>query len=722
MRVLWRCALPLLLFSFGLSQGADLPHTRLDRIFPLGGQAGSNLVLEITAKDSAEVKNLHFDDPGLNAQRTEANKFKVTIAPETPPGAHDVRALGPSGLSGARLFMVSRGLGDVREVEPNDAPEQAQTINTNVAINGSSDTGGTDHFRFAAKKGERFLIECQAYLLDSPLRAVLAVSSRAGTVLARCGPSSTRQDPIVDFLIPEDGDYIVSLHDLTYLGELPYRLVISNRPWIDHAFPPVIGPKARTLLAVRGRNLPGSTAVDKPFDGSPPLEELLLPLDLSQSSPDRRGGEWINLPTAACALARGVEVWPKILPEALNPLTVLRADDPLVLEHESNNSAGTAQPLALPCVLCGRIDVAGDRDWYSFVAHAGATIGLDLCCERLGLPGDLFIVVFDAGGNEVASLDDHGDNVGFDNVNVLMQFNRDPVGTYTAPADGRYRILVQERHHRGGPQYLYALRIGPPAPDFLPVAFHEATDDASSASCPILRRGGSACYPIYLNRRNGFDGFVTVEAEGLPAGVSCPPVTVGPQAQLATLVFTARADAPEWAGPIRLMARATLGGQPAARPVAGVQRRWGDVIANANANACRLCRQTCLAVRGEAPYGLRCPQAAGTVAAGGFVETKVSLQRRWPDFHGKVQVTGLSLPPGFDVPAAELPEKIDHARIRLNVAREVPPGTYTVVLRGEAQVPYSPDPKVQEKPTVRVADPATPLTVVVSAPKDQQGR
>jgi hypothetical protein len=52
---------------------------------------------------------------------------------------------------------------------------------------------------------------------------------------------------------------------------------------------------------------------------------------------------------------------------------------------------------------------------------------------------------------------------------------------------------------------------------------------------------------------------------------------------------------------------------------------------------------------------------------------------------------------------------------KLTVAGNVPPGTYTVVLRGDAQVPYSRDPKAASRPNVRVADPSTPLTVTVPA-------
>src|SRR5215467_11273881 len=95
------------------------------------------------------------------------------------------------------------------------------------------------------------------------------------------------------------------------------------------------------------------------------------------------------------------------------------------------------------------------------------------------------------------------------------------------------------------------------------------------STCSIaIRRGGSAFVQLFVTRRDGFNGAVTVEAEGLPEGVSCPPIHVSPQAQSAPIVSTATPDAPEWAGPVRLKARATIDGRQGEHPVGSSQRRW----------------------------------------------------------------------------------------------------------------------------------------------------
>ena len=76
----------------------------------------------------------------------------------------------------------------------------------------------------------------------------------------------------------------------------------------------------------------------------------------------------------------------------------------------------------------------------------------------------------------------------------------------------------------------------------------------------------------------------------------------------------------------------------------------------------------------------------------------------------------IDLPPGFEVGTVEIPEGKTEVTVRVKVAGNVPAGTYTVVFRGDAQVPFSADPKAQSRPNVRVADPSTPLTVQVAEP------
>jgi hypothetical protein len=679
---------------------AELPHTRLDGIFPLGGRAGSETVLEIGGKDLDDVQTLHFDHPGLQATFIKSNQFRLSVAPDMPPGTYEVRAVGKYGISAVQLFEVGRGLVEVAEIEPNDSPDKAQPVPMNAAINGRSDNNGDDFFRFPAKKGERVIIDCRAFRLNSRLRAILTLTAADGKELLRSRPYFGRTDPLLDFVAPADGDYVLRLHDMTFTGGLPYRLIISNHPQIENAFPAAIAPGARSEHVVLGRNLPGSKPAAEWAVQDRPLEQLTLPFTAPKGT---------DCPVAINHLpspglnARFVQLWPEGLPDALNPATLALTDLPLVAEREPNDSPEAAQPLTLPVAVGGRLDRPGDVDWYRFTAKAGEAITVDLLCERLDLPGDPFVIVFDAKGKELATFDDHGIN-----INSLAQFNRDPLGVFRVPADGTYRLFVQDRYHGGGARYAYVLRLAKDEHDFYPVVFHETPSDPS---CPVVRQGGSAHYELCLNRRD-FGGPVTVEAEELPPGVQCPPVQVSPQSQHANVVFTAAPDAPAWSGAIRLKAWAMIDDKRVERPVRCAQRRWP--IANVSASI--EVREICLAVRPTAPYGIRLPEEGLTVPAGGELRLKARIARHWPEFKGKMQLNGLNLPPGFALASVEVPPDREEVTVELKVAANVPPAVYSIVLRGDAQVPFSPDPKAATRPSVRVADPSTPLAVTVTAP------
>lgn len=413
-----------------------------------------------------------------------------------------------------------------------------------------------------------------------------------------------------------------------------------------------------------------------------------------------------HLPSCSL-LVRGAQGWP----EALAPQEQEEAARPFEEELEPNDSPARGQALTLPAAVRGRFDRPGDLDIYTIRGKAGEVVAVDLLCDRLGHPGDPAIVVTDGGGRELAVLDDSGSNRG-----SLTQLNRDPADLVTLPEDGPYHVTVLERSRRGGVRHSYVLRIGPSRPDFAPVTSHENNDPG----CPLVRRGGAAYLELTANRLDGFEGPVTVEARELPPGVTCPPVVIGPKTEQAALVFVAAPDAPEWSGFIALTARAEIGGKRVEREVACAQRRWGESVnglPNLD-NASRVCRQAGLAVRREAPYGmdLTSDTPDTKAVAGTDLNAKVTARRHWPELRGPIVLTGLLLPPGIELAPAEIPAGAGETPVRFKIAADVPAGRYTLVLRGEAQVPFSTAPAVpaSERPLVRATCPTTPLVVEVT--------
>ncbi|MBN9123088.1 MAG: PPC domain-containing protein, partial [Planctomycetes bacterium] len=343
------------------SARADLPSPRFDRLTPLGAAAGSSVEVDVAGGDIEEATQLLFDHPGITAKHVKDRKFAVTVGTGVPAGTYDARLVGKYGITNPRLFAVSRDLTEVAEKGANDQRETAQLVPVNCAINGTSKQGKEAVFRFSAKKGQRVVAECFAQRLDSQLDANLLLSAPEGKQLASNGDYAGK-DPLVEFVAPKDGDYFVTINDLSFRGGFPYRLVISDRPHVENAFPRVVQAGKKNELTVYGRNL-GAGAKPSPWS----VNDLSLDaLTESVTPPDdilRRGlfrftehptGHSV-LPTAATSTLHGFQY---------RGVPLLVSDIPVSLEREPNDDPQKPQKLSLPVALAGRFDRERDADWY----------------------------------------------------------------------------------------------------------------------------------------------------------------------------------------------------------------------------------------------------------------------------------------------------------------------------------------------------------------------
>src|SRR5205823_4373417 len=119
---------------------------------------------------------------------------------------------------------------------------------------GTSDQNREDVFRFPAKQGQRIVIECQAGKLDSQMDATLTLTDATGKQLAANNDYFGR-DPLVDFIALKDGEYSVSVCDLSFRGGHPYRLVVTDKPRVENVFPRAVQVGKPAELSIYGRNL-----------------------------------------------------------------------------------------------------------------------------------------------------------------------------------------------------------------------------------------------------------------------------------------------------------------------------------------------------------------------------------------------------------------------------------------------------------------------------------
>ncbi|HUY36677.1 MAG TPA: PPC domain-containing protein [Pirellulales bacterium] len=684
---------------------AELPSIRLDRIQPLGAAAGSTVELEVTAADAEGEEQLWFDHPGIKAQRLKPGHFQVTIAADVPEGTYDVRLLGRFGVSSPRLFAVATGLVDLAEKEPNNVPAEAGAVPINVAVAGSSDNNGQDYFRFTAGQGQRLTFDCQATRLDSELDASLTVVDAGGAIVASNADYRGR-DPTIDFISRADGEYFVEIHDLSYRGGYPYRLLITDRPYVENVFPRAVEHGKPVELTALGYNF-GSAGRPSPWqiDGRP-LEEYrftVTPATRAEAPGTFRFLEHPTghsvLPTAATCTLAGFQVRVPLAPASSPAATLVFAEGPVTLEREPNNEAKMPQPLVLPATVSGRFDAPRDADWFAFTADDDGSYEIQVFSERIAGQADPYVALVDEGDNRLQELDDFGQRVAAFDGHL-----RDPVGMVNLAKGKTYRLLVQDRYGRGGARYQYVLSLRRARPDFFAAAIHGANPGPAGIN---VRQGGATYLDVVIHRQGGYGEPITITAEGLPPGLHAAPVTV-PSDTRVPFVLWADVDAPANSAVARLVATGAQGETTLRREVRPYTRVWSV----ANVSSSRPTRDLVVAVRETAPYMVRIVPERASVMVGGKLEFKLEASRHWPDFTAPIRVIGLSLPGGFNLAEAEIPEGKSEGTCVVQVGN-MRPGDYTLTLLAQAQVPFNKDPAAKERPNTLVSMPSQPVTITV---------
>jgi len=707
----WFC---LLVLACGCPSAAraELPWIELHRIEPLGGGAGSTVEVVVQGRHDEEAQQLRFEHPGISAKFLEPKRFEVTIAADVPAGTYDARLVGRFGVSNPRLFAVSLGLEEVAEANKNHTIETAQPIQIQSAVNAVTNGNERDMFRFAANAGQRIVIECQAGKLDSQLDAVLAVTDLEGRRLAGNSDYYGR-DPLIDFVVPGDGQYVVALHDLSYRGGHRYRLLVTNRPQVDHVFPRAIQVGKPTSLMAYGRNLGSAATISDWKIDEVALEQLDFELNAPPEIVERGQFRFFDhpvdhtvMPTAATCTLTGMQVHPQLDRSASRGQNVLVCREPVVIEAEPNDKPDAAQAITAPLVLSGRFDRPRDVDYFELQGSESADYALEVYCERIAGRADPYLLLTDEKGNTVQELDDYGHRVnGFDG------HLRDPVGTQRLNKDRKYRVTVGDRYGRGGAQYQYLLAIRPARPDFFVAVMHRQNPTPTGLT---VWKGGAEYLGVVIHRRDNHRGPITLTAKNLPPGVHAAPTTIHDGTR-GTFVIWADPSAAEWIGEIQLEA---TGEGPDGRQIVRDVRPYTRVWQQANFNSSRPMRQLILAVGERAPFVVSVEPPEAKVAAGQKLSVAAVARRYWPDFQAPIRITPLEFENHFKLAATDIVS--DRKQIEIQVQPNAQPGRYTMALQCQAQVPFDKNPAAEKRSNTLVTLPSLPLTIeVVEPPKGE---
>jgi len=164
----------------------------------------------------------------------------------------DARGMAPSGLT----FRLSE-LPNALEAEPNNDVASATPIDFPAAVNGViSEDKDQDYFRFSAKQGQVWDIEVYGRRIRSGLDPVMHLLKADGTYLVG-NDDSRGPDPYLRWTVPEDGDYILWIHDHLNRGrsDFVYRVEFQAvQPSLSIEIPRIeqFGQYRQTIFVPRG--------------------------------------------------------------------------------------------------------------------------------------------------------------------------------------------------------------------------------------------------------------------------------------------------------------------------------------------------------------------------------------------------------------------------------------------------------------------------------------
>lgn len=642
----------------GTAARAELPNPVLNTIFPAGGQAGTLVTVAVEGSALDGLRDLHTTIPGASVKKVEGSRYLLTIPPATAPGSYDVRAVGTYGMSSPRTFVVSNRA-EQNEAEPND--EKAQQVALDTVVNGRIDKpGDVDCFQFFARANQRIVIECWVDRIDSQLRAVLEVYDERGKRLA-VNRGHTGIDPLIDLVAPSDGNYVIKLFDLSYLGGAThfYRLDIDTKPRFERAFPCVVTRGQTTKVKLLARNRAPADCIE--VNVTPPIVRELTTLRLRPAHIAADAFPYLNAPGNV-------------------PVLMSATDVPVVTTARENHTADRAHEITAPCEVCGFLPTGDEKDWYALHARRGEVFWLEAFGERIDSPVDLDLTVLDpAGRRELAKMADHEENVG----GYRFPTNHaDPAGRWVAPADGRYLILV--RSVIGGltpdARRVYRLSVRREEPDFQLAVLSRRTDQPAGLN---VWRGGREMAEVIAFRRRGLTAPIRVTAENLPPGIECAETWIGPGQDRAPLVLTARPDASPFAGAMKVLGRADVGSGEIVRPARGGAMIWSGRPMPSG----RLTQEIPLATALESPMLLTVTPSLATVDQDSMLDLAVDLEQHTGSPISAVSLTGVGLPKSVGQPVATIPAGKRKGWLSFSFPATLPPGPYTVAVLAETEVP-----------------------------------
>ena len=180
-------------------------------VFPAGGQVGELTTVRFLGDAAGEI--------------TQQITLPSTVSDDFGLYAQDAGGVAPS----PNPFRLADA-GNAFEAEPNGDLPQATPVELPLVMNGIiAEPGDVDCFRFAAKKGQVFEVECYGRRIRSGLDSVVNLYYADGRSIT--GNDDARgPDSYFRFEVPEDAEYIVRIADHLGRGAADYVYRLEFQP------------------------------------------------------------------------------------------------------------------------------------------------------------------------------------------------------------------------------------------------------------------------------------------------------------------------------------------------------------------------------------------------------------------------------------------------------------------------------------------------------------
>lgn len=512
-------------------------------IYPAGGQTGTSVIIEIGGLNLQDATSVLISGEGVKGeimpkeeivqkgkkkkrqklddqsspQLADRIQVKVTIDAKAMPGLRDLRLQSSKGVSNKLYFEVGQ-YPNVLEVPASSQEKPNEVEALPATLCGQVMPGEIDYYAFNAPKGMNLVIAVKGrtlvpYIADAVpgwFQPVIKLTTANGREVAFSDDYRNSVDPVIITRIPEDGKYILSIHDAIFRGreDFNYRIQLGEIPYVNAIYPAAGKIKKKTELTVDGINLPAQKFSYRPMETG--YNEVTL-----------RGKEGL----------------------ISNPVSFFAVEKETTLLTTQQTNV----PIGIGENIYGYISKSYQPQRYIIPATKNSFIALEIIGRRNGSLIDGKMKLYSPSGKLVAEADDVEDA-----SQGLMTHHADPVLQYKATANGNYILEVEDLLGKSGTDYHYLIRRHQRLLPF------EAFVTPANLTIP---RGGTASFKVDMIRKEKTAGALDISIEGFPDGYDVSSLTPSKGSKNWEISITAPLNAKEMTIPLKVIVSSPVKGQ-----------------------------------------------------------------------------------------------------------------------------------------------------------------